>query len=57
MSKKAAGSWRKQTGYTAGSWRKWIGYTVARHFLLAQRGAFSFPLIGSLFLTRHMLIG
>ena len=33
----------------AGSWRKRIGYTVARQFLLAQRGAFSFPLIGSLF--------
>ena len=47
--KKAAGSWRKQIGYTAGSWRKRIGYTVARQFLLAQRGAFSFPLIGSLF--------
>ena len=54
------GSWRKWIGYTVGSWRKWIGYTVgswckrigytvARQFLLAQRGAFSFPLIGSLF--------
>ena len=41
----------------AGSWRKQIGYTVARQFLLAQRGAFSFPLIDSLFLARHMLIG
>ena len=55
--KKAAGGWRKRIGYTAGSWRKRIGYTVARQFLLAQLGAFSFPLIGSLFLTRHMLIG
>ena len=27
------------------------------NFLLAQRGAFSFPLIGSLFLARYMLIG
>ena len=55
--KKAAGSWHKWIGYTAGSWRKRIGYTVARQFLLAQRGAFSFPLIGPLFLARHMLIG
>ena len=40
------------------SWRKQIGYTVARQFLLAQSlWAFSFPLIGSLFLARHMLIG
>ena len=43
------GSWCKWIGYTVGSWCKWIGYTVARKFLLAQRGAFSFPLIGSLF--------
>ena len=56
-SKKAAGNWLKRIGYTAGSWRKRIGYTVARQFLLAQRGAFSFPLVGSLFLTRRMLIG
>ena len=67
-SKKAAGSWHKwigytvgswckRIGYTAGSWCKRIGYTVARQFLLAQRGAFSFPLIGSLFLARRMLIG
>ena len=42
-------SWRKRIGYTVGSWHKRIGYTVARQFLLAQRGAFSFPLIGSLF--------
>ena len=56
-SKKAAGSWHKRIGYTAGSWRKRIGYTVARQFLLAQHGAFNFPLIGSLFLARHMLIG
>ena len=55
--KKTAGSWHKRIGYTAGSWHKQIGYTVARQFLLAQRGAFSFPLIGSLFLARHMLIG
>ena len=41
----------------AGSWRKRIGYTVARQFLLARCGAFSLPLIGSLFLARHMLIG
>ena len=41
----------------AGTWHKRIGYTVARQFLLAQPGAFSFPLIGSLFLARHMLIG
>ena len=34
-----------------------IAYPVARQFLLAQRGAFSFPLIGFLFLARHMLIG
>ena len=31
------------------SWCKSIGYTVARQFLLARSGAFSFPLIGSLF--------
>ena len=55
--RKAADSWHKQIGYTAGSWHKRIGYTVARQFLLAQCGAFSFPLIGSLFLARHMLIG
>ena len=55
--KKAAGSWCKRIGCTVGSWRKRIGYTVARQFLLAQREAFSFPLIGSLFLARHMLIG
>ena len=42
-SKKAAGSWHKWIGYTVGSWRKRIGCTVARQFLLAQRGAFSFP--------------
>ena len=42
---------------TAGSWRKRIGYTAARQFLLAQHGAFSFPLIGSLFLARHILTG
>ena len=42
----------------SGSWHKRIGYTVARQFLLAQSlWAFSFPLIGSLFLARHMLIG
>ena len=42
-------SWHKWIGYTVGSWHKQIGYTIARQFLLAQRGAFSFPLIGSLF--------
>ena len=42
-------SWHKWIGYTVGSWCKRIGYTVWRQFLLAQRGAFSFPLIGSLF--------
>ena len=39
-------------GYLLGtiiSWRKRIGHTVARQFFLAQCGAFSFPLIGSLF--------
>ena len=55
--KKAASSWRKWIGYTAGSWHKRIGYIVARLFLLAQRGAFSFPLIGSFSLVWHMLIG
>ena len=50
-------SWRKWIGYTVGSWPKRIGYTVARQFLLVQPGAFSFPLVGSLFLTGHMLIG
>ena len=52
----AVGSWLKRIGYMFQS--NLIGPNLRGLFSnLGVRGLFSFPLIGSLFLTKHMLTG